>query len=72
VEQQNIVQKLDPLQEESFRVTKELATTQGIMKQVAQYSVDKLKNPITAHTVDEIVAQEFQAKENIATRKGIF
>jgi len=45
---------------------------QGIIKQVAQESEEKLKTHITAQTTNEILVHEVQAKENIATTKDTF
>jgi hypothetical protein len=47
VEQQNLAQNLEPLQEEAFQVTEELAAAQGIVKQAVQDNAEKLKTPIT-------------------------
>jgi hypothetical protein len=60
------------LQEEAFRVTKELAAAQGIVKQATQEIEEKLKNLIIVQTTEEILAQEVQANENIATTKETF
>jgi len=47
VEQHTLAQNLEPLQEEAFWVMKYLAVAQGIVKQVVQDNIEKLKTPIT-------------------------
>jgi hypothetical protein len=70
--QQTLAQKLELLQEDAFRVIEELAVAQGIVKQVVQESVEKLKSPITTQTTEGILTQEAQAKEKAVTTKETF
>jgi hypothetical protein len=49
-----LVQKLEPLQEEAFKVTKEITAVQGKVKQAVQESEEKLQTPITAQDAEEI------------------
>jgi hypothetical protein len=53
-------------------VTKELMAAQGIVKQAAQDSAEKLKNHIIAQKTYAILAQEVEAKERIITINETF
>jgi hypothetical protein len=66
-EQQDRAQKIEVLQEESYKVTTELVATQGIVKNVAQETTEKLKTHLTEEMIAEIVQQEAQVKEKFAT-----
>ena len=63
---------METLQEEAFRVRKELMAVQGIVKQATQDSAKKLKNPIIAHKTYAILAQEVEPKERIITINETF
>jgi hypothetical protein len=52
------VKNIDPLKEEAFWVTEQLADAQGILKKVVQYNTEKLKTPITTQTTERILEQE--------------
>jgi hypothetical protein len=66
------VQKLEPLQEEAFQVTLELAATQGRVKKAMQDNTKKSKTPIIAHNIKRILEQEEHAKEKAAIAKENF
>jgi hypothetical protein len=72
VEQKACTQKIETLHEEAYKVTRELEATQGMFKQVAQESVEKLKTRITAEMDEEIVQKEMQVNENITTARDTF
>jgi hypothetical protein len=56
-EHQNLVHKLDPLQEEACQVIEKLVVAQGIVKEAMQENKEKIKTPITMHTSETILEQ---------------
>jgi hypothetical protein len=72
VEQQARAQQIEVLQDEAYRVTTTLATTQGIIKQEVDESVEKMQAQITAETVDQILQKEIEVKEKVVTVKETF
>jgi hypothetical protein len=72
VDNQSHAQQLELLQEEAYRVTTTLATTQGIIKQTTAEGVKKMQTHITTYTVDKIFHKELNIKEKATTAKKTF
>ena len=71
-EQQARTQKIEVLQEKSYRVTVTLTTTQEIIKHVVDEGVEKMQAHVTAEIVEQILQKEQEVKEKVATMKAIF
>jgi ribosomal protein L31E len=59
------------LKEEAYKVTMELAATQGTFKQIAQETTTNLKTFLTKKMAEDIVRQEAQVRENVPTTNYI-
>jgi hypothetical protein len=71
-EQQALVQKMELLQEEAYKVAEELAVAQGVVKQATWETTEKLQGPITVQVAEELAKKEEQVKGMVATAKKTF